>query len=541
MGIRSALSLAAFMLVVMIPLLWGGTRSDAPVTDAASKIVIVTPHVAQIRFEFERGFARWLRATGRDPVSIDWRTPGGTSEIIKQLEAVYSAAIKSGAIAPDGSCPPGTVPVDLAFGGGSFDHGRLKAGVSVLLPAQDANPRDVKLSMSVPAGFSQQQLDEWFGENAIGAQAVYDPEQHWIGTALSSFGIVYNRELYRDELMIPEPTSFEDLARPELAGWLALADPRQSGSLTTTLDSILSSLGWDEGWKLLRAMGANTRYFTNASIKPPIDVSQGEAAAGLAIDFYGRGQAQAIALPGQSPAEVRVAYVEPAGRVYVDADPISLLRGGPRPELARLFIEFLLTPEGQAIWNYRARTDPAHAANPKAADGMPAGPERYELRRLPVRRMMYDPSGPFYAALIDQINPYTLASNTKTAGWRSAIGLMMGAFSIDTADEQRAAWRALIRAERQANLPQERLQQLRAEFFSFPPHTLSDGSTLDFTQANFKAIRDDWRKPGVQARARVEYTEYFRQTYERIRRELERREPERELATQPRRVTAGGS
>ena len=52
--------------------------------------------------------------------------------------------------------------------------------------------------------------------------------------------------------------------------------------ITTTFDTILSNSGWDEGWRILRAMCANTRYFTNQSTKPPIDVGQGEVYGTLA-------------------------------------------------------------------------------------------------------------------------------------------------------------------------------------------------------------------------------------------------------------------
>jgi ABC-type Fe3+ transport system substrate-binding protein len=52
------------------------------------------------------------------------------------------------------------------------------------------------------------------------------------------------------------------------------------------------------------------------------------------------------------------------GRTYVDADPISVLRGGPNPDLARRFIEFTLTEEAQALWQFPSKRDPAGATNP---------------------------------------------------------------------------------------------------------------------------------------------------------------------------------
>ena len=52
-----------------------------------------------------------------------------------------------------------------------------------------------------------------------------------------------------------------------------------------------------------------------------------------------------------------------------------MLRGAPHPEIALAFIEFVLSPDGQKLWNYRV--------------GTPGGPEKFALRRLPVRKDFY--------------------------------------------------------------------------------------------------------------------------------------------------------
>jgi ABC-type Fe3+ transport system substrate-binding protein len=472
-------------------------------------VVIVTPHVMQIRSELSLAFDDWYFRKSGKHARIVWNTPGGTSEILKSLQAQYSAAIKNGDIKPDGTCKPGVIPIDLALGGGSYDHGRIKKGVTVKM----ADGKDVTLSMSVPAGFTKETLESWFGENKIGAQNLYDPEQYWIGTALSSFGIVFNRDTCRS-LHVPEPTSFEDLCRPELYGMVALADPRQSGSVATTLDAILSAYGWDRGWQVLREMSANTRYFTNSSTKPPIDVGAGEAAMGLAIDFYGRNQAESVSLPGQDPATARVGFCDPKGTVYIDADPVSLLRGGPNPALARSFIEFALSLQGQALWNFPNAHDSRAAANPKDDSGSPLGPQESNLRRLPVRREIYTK---YWDQLTDKVNPYQLASTNKSKGWRDAIAPMMAAFAIDTATEQRAAWAAIIKAGSDTTFPPDVLAAMRKAFLSWPTHTFPDGSTAAFSETSLKSIVDSWKdaqkkNPGQMTRWQIGYVEYYRQT-----------------------------
>ena len=57
--------------------------------------------------------------------------------------------------------------------------------------------------------------------------------------------------------------------------------------------------GWIDGVRLMQRIGANARYFTDTSTKIPVDVSMGNAAAGLAIDFYGRYQSPDESIAGR--------------------------------------------------------------------------------------------------------------------------------------------------------------------------------------------------------------------------------------------------
>lgn len=521
MTIGRILVVAAFAAVLALPFVvrldeggaGGGHGRNARATGAGvPRLIVVTPHVEQIRQEFGAVFSAWRQRRFGTPAAVDWRAPGGTSEIVKQLEAQFTAAAKAGLFRVEEGvpvCPPGTIGYDVFLGGGSYEHGRVADGVRVVLPGDEA---PTAIPMSVPAGFSQAQLDEWFGENRIGVQKLYDPEQFWLGTALSGFGIVYNRDVL-GELGLPEPTSFRDLTAFEYFNLLALADPRMSGSVTTTYESILNNEGWDQGWRILRDMAANARYFATSSTRPPIDVSQGDAAAGLAIDFYGRGQAQEVMAPGETAATSRVGYVDPAGAVYIDADPVSILRGAPHPELAREFVEFLLTDEAQALWQMRP-----DAANPIGKDGRPMGPERYELRRMPVKRSMYGPGG-YMPYFVDQVNPFELASDVAPRGWRSGIAPMLAAFGIDTSDELKRAWVALNGARRDPAFPPERLAAMEALFYAMPPHTMKDGATVIFSEATYKAVKEDtnsWRDPEHGRRALIGYAAFFRANYRRV-------------------------
>lgn len=506
------------MLVLLgVPFL---TRLQSGGPEAGGRrLIVVTPHVQQICEEFAHAFSDWHEREFGEAVSIDYRKPGGTSEIRRQLAAEYRARLAEGRYEPvpegDGyevAMAPGTIGADLMFGGGSYDHGQIARGVRVTLDTPGGEV-EMDVPMSVPAGLSGAELAEVFGENRIGTQALYDPDQYWIGTALSSFGIVYNRDIYT-RLGIEPPVSFDDLTDPRLRGWVALADPRQSGSITTTFDSVLGNHGWDEGWRILREMCGNARYFTNASTKPPADVSSGDAAAGLAIDFYGRGQAQAVADAGDPD---RMGYIDPAGEVYIDADPVSILRGGPDPELARRFLRFILTEPGQALWQFPAATSPDAADNPPGPDGRPMGPERHELRRMPIRRSMY---AEHFGHFRDKVVPFEIATDVANPGWRTGVQMMMGCFGIDSAERCRAAWDAIARAGEDGSFPADVLEAMYARFHVFPetPVEGDDGRTVmtPFTQTTYRVVRNTWRDPVREARLRIAYTAFFRDRYDEI-------------------------
>ncbi|MHC4710407.1 MAG: CinA family nicotinamide mononucleotide deamidase-related protein [Planctomycetota bacterium] len=358
MRLGSAAILVVFVVLVALPLLLAPRRAAPP--DGA-RLIIITPHNEQIRYEFSRAFAAWHADRFGARVHVEWSVPGGTSEILRMLRSQYAAAADAG--------DPLGGRADLMWGGGSWVHEQLKR------PA---------VPITAPIDFDDGWLESVYGDNRIGDARLYDPLKHWFGTALAAFGIVYNRDVLA-ELGVAEPRTWADLADPRLEGWVAMADPAHSGSITTLFETILRQRGWEEGWWILRRAGANARGFSASALKSPVDVSLGDAAAGLCIDFFGRYQAQAIKSAG---GRRRIGYIDPAGETSIDADPISMLGGAPRPDLARRFIEFCLSEPGQSLWQFpvgeaTVRGD-GHRQPPAAAGGL-EDHQRHGRRRPPAR------------------------------------------------------------------------------------------------------------------------------------------------------------
>jgi hypothetical protein len=190
---------------------------------------------------------------------------------------------------------------------------------------------------------------------------------------------------------------------------------------------------WRDALRLIQKISANARYFTDSAAKIPYDVETGDAVAGMCIDFYGRFQSESVRKPDGFS---RLQYVSPSGGSSVSADPIGMLRGAPDPGLAREFIGFVMSIEGQKLWNWKV--------------GAPGGPEKYALRRLPIRRELYAPE--FKPLRSDpEVDPYEQAGAfVYHEEWTSplfrTIGFIVRAMCIDPHDELREAWKALIAA-----------------------------------------------------------------------------------------------
>ncbi|WP_367872081.1 ABC transporter substrate-binding protein [Luteolibacter sp. Populi] len=358
--------LLLLIAVIAAPIIMRRSSELAAASQAQDRLVIITPHNETIRSEFGEAFAAyWKNKTGRT-LYIDWRIPGGTSDITRVINSSFEAAeeIKSSGI--------GT---DIFFGGGEPDFAtHAKKGRFVPLEVFTTHPQWFKEDI-IPAKFT--------GEN------YYDVKHLWVGTCLSQMGICYNSDSITRLKIVP-PYRWEDLADPAYFGYIALADPTKSGSVTRMYEMMIqeqmkkvikekgdSDASKEEGWKrglnLLQAMAANARYFTDAASKIPHDVAQGDAVAGTCIDFYGRSYEEKLGKRGPS----RLIWTAPLGGTSISVDPIAVFRGAPSPQIAQEFVTFVLSDQGQLLWNLKV--------------GIPGGPREASPRRLPVRKDLYTP------------------------------------------------------------------------------------------------------------------------------------------------------
>ena len=484
--IKQAVIILALVGIVALPFVLRPKRTAIEKADV--NLVIITPHNEAIRHEYGLGFRQWYKQrTGRN-VFIDWRVIGGTSEIARFLESEYVASFQNhwmrelgkpwstdvlaafanarlAADAPETAQEARRVflasevscGIDLFFGGGSYDFIR-QAQAGRLVPS--------RILQTKP---------EWFGDDVIpfsyAGEPFWDKQGRWIGNVLSSYGVLYNRDALKRLGITQTPAQWQDLTDPRYLGEIALADPTKSSSIAKAFENLIQQQmqerltalqvsepgrpaaeiearavreGWVRGLQILQQIGANSRYFTDSSQKPPIDVSQGNSAVGICIDFYGRYQAEAVRRRDDS---ARLEFVTPRGGTVSSVDPIAILRGAPNREVAEDFIEYTLSMEGQKLWNFKV--------------GAPGGPAQFSLRRLPIRRDFYahkewsdlrsDPEAePF------EVSAQLVYRPAWTGGVFREMAFIIRVMALDTHPDLVRAWRAIAAA----GLPPEALAVL---------------------------------------------------------------------------------
>ncbi|HEX2860996.1 MAG TPA: ABC transporter substrate-binding protein, partial [Lacunisphaera sp.] len=426
---KRALIILALLAVVGLPFIFRPEKTSGGKADGT--VVIITPHNEAIRQEYAQGFQEWYRANTGQVVTIDWRVIGGTSEIARFLESEYISSFQNHWARKLGR--PWSIEVQAAFANPrlpadasaearearrEFMASEVGCGIDVFFGGGTYDfIRQADAGRIVDSGLLEKR-PEWFSDDVIPASYTGEPyrdkQGRWLGPVLSGHGMLFNLDsLVR--LGVEQPRSWGDLTNPRLFGEVAVCDPTKSGSIAKSFESIIQeqiylewtrvaretgrpkdeveqqavAQGWERGLQLLQLIGANARYFTDSSQKPPIDVAAGNCAVGMCIDFYGRYQEQSSA---ERSGRQRLGFHMPVDGTTLSPDPIALLRGAPNREIAAAFIEYVMSMEGQKLWNFKP--------------GTPGGPGHFALRRLPIRKDFYaNPAfGPHRSD--PDVNPY---------------------------------------------------------------------------------------------------------------------------------------
>jgi ABC-type glycerol-3-phosphate transport system substrate-binding protein len=206
---------------------------------------------------------------------------------------------------------------------------------------------------------------------------------------------------------------------------------------------------------------------------------------GPAIDFYGRTQV------AQGGAD-RLGFVMPANLTVVTPDPIAILKGAPNLDNAKLFVDFVMSEEGQRLWFLKA--------------GSPGGPAKYDLMRLPVLPKIYDR---YEAAVkVVDVNPFTFTSSfsfdsAKASARREVLGDLMKSTLIQPQKELRACWKAVLTSAKRDALVDKMAKA-----------PVDEAQALDFA-------RSKWDDQVFRGKKTTEWVEFALRKYGEVRAEAQ--------------------
>jgi len=413
------------------------------------KLIAISPHNTDIENEYEAAFSLYHAVEFGQKVDIDWRdVGGGSTAILRHLRNVYANSDTSG--------------IDIVWGGGDYNFQRM---------AEEGILQPMKISEDALANIPER----------FSGHRMYDEQFRWCGSAVSGFGILYNKALL-DRLGREPPKQWDDLAEARFYGLVGLADPMQSGSAASTYEMIVQSgKDWPAGWAKLLAILGNAKKFYSGAGDAAEAVPSGEVALSACIDFYGT--LRVLRYPDT------LVYVSPKGQTSFGPDPIAILKNPPNGLIAQRLVDFVLSRRGQALWALPA--------------GAPDGPVRVGLGRQPIRKDVYEHYAGKLAPMI--VNPYAAGESMAIDDqlWSDSFGVLrklVWAAAVKNRDGLRAAKKKLI----ETGFDQDRL----AEFNKLP-----DNVAKRENLAEISAQLRDKKQADIIV---TDWISFFREKYKRV-------------------------
>jgi len=217
--------------------------------------------------------------------------------------------------------------VSIWFGGPSQDHiAGKKAGISM--------PYKPPLDWTLQAN-------------------AHDLDWQWVGYYFGAIGFGSNADFLK-KAGVPAPASWEDLLKPAFKGQIAIAFPYTSGTSYTVLATLVQMMGEDKAFEYWRKLHPSIHHYDKSGSAPVTQAGLGEV--GIAVSF-----SHDIIAKGSAKG-YPIAITFPKEGTGFEIGAMSLVKGGPEPELAKKFVDWALSVRAQNLMQQWFRIP----LNPKA-------------------------------------------------------------------------------------------------------------------------------------------------------------------------------
>jgi len=312
----------------------------------------------------------------------------------------------------------------------------------------------------------------------IGNFPIHDPDGKYFGFAISGYGLMWNKN-YLKAHRLPAPKEWTDLTQARYYNHLIISAPSRSGTTHLTVETILQAYGWEKGWALLLNAGGNMGSITERSFGVPEAVISGQYGIGVVIDFFGLS-----AIASGQPVE----FAYPSLTSVVPAS-VGIVKGGPNPQEARAFVNYLLSEAGQMVL---------------------FAPE---IARLPVIPDLYA------KAPKDYPNPFKKKlggvefNDELSSGRRDVVNSLYDHIITFRHNELRDAWKSIYKAE-EALAKAKSVNSAQAKSLIADARKLATQAPINDKRASEKEITGAFKsKSGLKAQLETEWEIFAKNNY----------------------------
>lgn len=219
------------------------------------------------------------------------------------------------------------------------------------LAAEQANPQcDVLISAAWDTAVAMKAKGQLLAYESPNAKAVPAmlKDGAYVAQGAAALAIIWNGKSGK-----PKPRDWSDLAMVSYKDAVTMPDPAASGSAFGLVSGLAANQGF--GWKFFRTLKSNGAFVAGANAGALNPVMQGAKAAVFGgVDY--------ISLGARAKGEA-IDVIYPASGTVLEARPMMILKTSKNPALAKRFIDYALSDEGQKlvanVYLLPARTDVA--------------------------------------------------------------------------------------------------------------------------------------------------------------------------------------
>jgi iron(III) transport system substrate-binding protein len=189
-----------------------------------------------------------------------------------------------------------------------------------------------------------------------------DPEGYWTSFYMNPLGFASNLNVLKQK-NVEAPTAWADLLKPEFKGQVQTPSPQTSGTGYNMVAALVMIMGEDKAFDYLKKLNPNIQTYTQSGTAPSKAAAIGQAGVGIQftpafLQLIGEGYPLKVTFPKEG--------------VGFEAPAISILKGAPRPELAKKLLDWFISMPGQnALTDAKTYFFPVHA-KAKLMEGLPA-------------------------------------------------------------------------------------------------------------------------------------------------------------------------